>query len=155
MLSAGVANAETNVAQLTTGDFTSLQALHPTTAQNLQNALTTGRLGGVANLLVNAHGNTALTQAVAAVVFAAAKSLNATDPSGAAYSAAIAYASGGLKGADGISAQNLVNASGNTDASDIVSQAQESGPMALVDAQRYLAGLTISSVKMAQNGGRS
>lgn len=142
VLSVGVANAETNVAQL--------GSLDSGTAAALQKALADAKPQDVQSVFDSVRHNPAALRAVAELILAAAESIKTTDPFGAGSLAALAYVSGGLQGRDKRKAQKLVNASGNLDAR-LFLRAFGSGDSGL-NIDSAALGLTFNPVQMAQNG---
>ena len=140
----GYADAQTQVAQAT-------PSLDPATSAALNDALATGNVAAVEQIVANNQNNAAATQAIAAIVLAAAQSIKASDPAGAGILAAIAVTSGGLQGQTAITATNLVNASGNAIANAVVAFANAGVPPAVI-AAAVLIGITINPVQIAQNG---
>lgn len=139
----GYASAQTDVSQST-------PSLNPTTAAALNDALASGNAQAVELIVAANQGNAAATQAIAAIVLAAAQSLKASDPAGAGILAAIALSSGGLQGSAAISATNLVNVSGSAIAATVVALASNGAPPSVIAT--VLVGVTTNPVQIAQNG---
>lgn len=126
-------------------------ALDAATAAALNDALATGNAQAVELVVAANQGNAAATQAIAAIVLAAAQSIKASDPGGAGILAAIALTSGGLQGTSATTAMNLVNVSGSAIAAIVVSFANAGVPPAVI-ANAVLVGVTTNPVQIAQSG---